>query len=95
MAVMEAPSSTLLEPARPERSKEHWMVLAIALTGLVAFALVSLLLEPDPLLFKRYERNPYGNYYLTGKLRFPVEPQPAPISLAQRTKVDSPNSYPP
>jgi hypothetical protein len=34
--------------------------------------------EPDPLLFERYERNPYGNYFLTGKLRFPVEPLPPP-----------------
>jgi hypothetical protein len=32
--------------------------------------------RPDPTLFKRYERNPYGNYYLTGRLRFPVHPLP-------------------
>ena len=34
--------------------------------------------EPDSKLFKRYERNPYGNYYLTGRPRFPVEPLPPP-----------------
>jgi hypothetical protein len=33
-------------------------------------------IDPDPGLVKRYERNPYGNYYLTGQLRFPVEPLP-------------------
>ena len=33
-------------------------------------------IDPDPDLVKRYERNPYGNYYLTGQPRFPVEPLP-------------------
>jgi hypothetical protein len=33
-------------------------------------------IAPDPKLVKRYERNPYGNYYLTAKLRFPVDPLP-------------------
>jgi hypothetical protein len=33
-------------------------------------------IEPDPKLIKRYERNPYGNYFLTGQLRFPVDPLP-------------------
>jgi hypothetical protein len=33
-------------------------------------------IDPDPDLVARYERNPYGNYYLTGQPRFPVEPLP-------------------
>jgi hypothetical protein len=33
-------------------------------------------IDPDPDLVKRYERDPYGNYYLTGKPRFPVDPLP-------------------
>ncbi|HXV75625.1 MAG TPA: DUF3179 domain-containing (seleno)protein [Candidatus Polarisedimenticolaceae bacterium] len=33
-------------------------------------------LEPEPRLFERYERNPYGNYFLTGRLRFPADPLP-------------------
>ena len=32
------------------------------------------LLDPDPSRLKRYQRNPYGNYVRTGKLRFPVSP---------------------
>ena len=32
--------------------------------------------EPDPDLLKRYQRDPYGNYLMTGQLRFPVEPLP-------------------
>lgn len=36
---------------------------------------------PDPALLKRYERNPYGNYYLTGRPRFPVDPLPPDGSL--------------
>jgi hypothetical protein len=31
---------------------------------------------PDPDLLKRYQRDPYGNYLMTGQLRFPVEPMP-------------------
>ena len=33
-------------------------------------------IDPDPDLVARYERNPYGNYFLTGQPRFPVEPLP-------------------
>ena len=33
-------------------------------------------IDPDPDLVKRYERNPYGNYFLTGQPHFPVEPLP-------------------
>jgi len=33
-------------------------------------------IDPDPDLVKRYERDPYGNYYLTGQPRFPVDPLP-------------------
>jgi hypothetical protein len=31
---------------------------------------------PDPHLLKRYQRDPYGNYLVTGELRFPVDPLP-------------------
>ena len=37
---------------------------------------VEIVVEPAPDLLKRYQRNPYGNYYLTGQPRFPVEPVP-------------------
>ena len=32
--------------------------------------------EPDEKLLKRYQRNPYGNYRMTGEPRFPVDPLP-------------------
>ncbi len=38
-------------------------------------------LEPEPLRLKRYGRNPYGNYYLTGRPRFPVDPLPSEQTL--------------
>lgn len=31
---------------------------------------------PDAAKLKRYQKNPYGGYLLTGKLRFPVDPPP-------------------
>jgi len=31
-------------------------------------------LEPDEARFKRYQLNPYGNYFLTGRPRYPVDP---------------------
>jgi hypothetical protein len=33
-------------------------------------------LRPDEHLLKRYQRNPYGSYLMSRKLRFPVEPMP-------------------
>jgi hypothetical protein len=32
--------------------------------------------RPDETMLKRYERDPYGNYLMTGEPRFPVEPLP-------------------
>lgn len=37
-------------------------------------------LRPDPAKLKRYQRDPYGNYLRTGKLRFPVSPVVPPDS---------------
>lgn len=44
-------------------------------------------LEPDPSRMKRYERDPYGNYLRTGKLRFPVDPLPPRDVLATMAPV--------
>jgi hypothetical protein len=33
-------------------------------------------LRPDPALLERYRRDPYGNYAVTGKPRFPADPMP-------------------
>lgn len=35
-------------------------------------------LRPDPNYFERYRRDPYGNYVVTGKPRFPADPMPPP-----------------
>ena len=35
-------------------------------------------LRPDPAFEERYRRDPYGNYVVTGKLRFPVDAMPPP-----------------
>ena len=42
---------------------------------------------PDPQLLKRYQRDPYGNYLMTGELRFPVDPLPPQGSWAPMAPV--------
>lgn len=44
-------------------------------------------LRPDDQLLERYERDPYGNYYLTRKPRYPVAAYPPPGPLAPWTRV--------
>jgi len=45
---------------------EHWRRLYPATT----------VPQPELMRLKQYQSNPYGNYYLTGRPRFPVEPLP-------------------
>jgi len=44
-------------------------------------------LRPDPALAKLYGRDTYGNYWITGQPRFPVDPSPPAGSLAPMTPV--------
>lgn len=53
---MEAPSQAMAEPAAAGRSKEHWVVLALAVTGLLAFVAAGLLLEPDARGYGTHEK---------------------------------------
>ena len=38
-------------------------------------------LRPDPAYAERYRRDPYGNYVVTGRPRFPVDPMPPPETV--------------
>lgn len=49
------------------------------------------LVRPAETKFKRYQKNPYGNYLMTGKLRFPVQPAPpegGPAPLAPHLVIE-------
>ncbi|RMF71887.1 MAG: DUF3179 domain-containing protein [Acidobacteria bacterium] len=47
----------------------------------------TVVLKPDPALFKLYRRDPYGAYYGDGRLRFPVVPSPRPGHPAAKDRV--------
>jgi len=44
-------------------------------------------LAPDPALMDRYKREPYGSYYGSDQLRFPVDPLPPADGLPRKTPV--------
>lgn len=50
-------------------------------------------LAPAPEKLRTYQRNPYGRYFVTGRLRFPVDPPPPAESWPRMTRIavfDSP-----